>query len=74
MIFLSQYHPNWDLKYDLSEKGHYVTVHISYLKTKININQNISIQATNYAAHIDIFNFIQKSVFTTIHVLQSESL
>ena len=33
---LSQYNSYWDLKYDLSEKGHYFTVHISYFKTKIN--------------------------------------
>ena len=34
-----------------------------YLKTKINKNQNISIQAQLSAARIDIFQFIQKSIF-----------
>ena len=38
-------------------------VHISYLKTKINKNKNISIQAAFYDARIDIFQFIQKIVF-----------
>ena len=42
-LFLSQYNPNQDLKYDLSEKDQYFTVRISYFKTNININQNISI-------------------------------
>ena len=44
-------------------------VHTSYLITKINTNQKISIWAPYYAAHINIFKFIQNSVFTTIHVL-----
>ena len=39
--FLSQYHPNLALKYDLSEKGHYFMVHISYFITKIHKNLNI---------------------------------
>ena len=38
-------------------------VHISYFETKFNNNQNISIWAPLSAAHIDIFKFIQKSVF-----------
>ena len=33
------------------------------LKDKMNKNQNISIWAPHYTAHIDIFQFIQKSVF-----------
>ena len=45
------------------KKGHYFTVHISYLKTKINKVQNISIRASLSAARIDIFKFIQKSIF-----------
>ena len=44
------------------------------LKTKIIINQNISIRAPLSAAHIDIFQFIQKIIFTTIHVPQIDSL
>ena len=39
----SQYNPNWALKYELSKKGHYFTVRISYFETKINKNRNISI-------------------------------
>ena len=35
---LSQYNPNQNLKYDLSEKGHYFTVHISYFETIGNKN------------------------------------
>ena len=61
MSFLSQYHPNQDIKYDLYEKGHYFTVHISYFETKI--KKKISIQGPLYAAYIDIFQFVQKSVF-----------
>ena len=38
-------------------------VHISYLKTKIDKNKNISIRAPLYANHIDILQFIHKSVF-----------
>ena len=34
--FFSQYNPNEALKYDLSEKGHYFLVHISYFKTNNN--------------------------------------
>ena len=63
MSFLYQYNPNQAVKYDLSEKGHYFTVHISYFLTKTNKNKNASILASLYAAHIDIFQFIQKSVF-----------
>ena len=37
--------------------------HISYLKTKNNKNQNISVLEPLYAAHNDMFQFIQKSVF-----------
>ena len=61
--FLSQYNHNQALKCDLSEKGHYFTVHISYFETKINKNQTISIWAPLPASHIDIFKFIQKSIF-----------
>ena len=61
--FLSQYNPNWDLKYDHSEKGHYFTVHISYFKTKINENKNTTIQAPLSASRIDIFQFIHKIIF-----------
>ena len=61
--FLSQYNTNYALKYDLSEKGFYFTVHISYLKTKINKNQNISIWAPCSTAHINIFQFILKTYF-----------
>ena len=38
-------------------------VHISYLKSKMNKNQNISIRAPLSVASIDIFQLIQKSVF-----------
>ena len=61
--FLSQYNPNLALKYDLSEKDHYFTVHISYLETKINENKDISIWESLSAARIDIFQFINKRVF-----------
>ena len=37
--------------------------HISYFETKMNKDQNISILAPLSAAHIDTFQFIQKSVF-----------
>ena len=57
-IFLSQYNPNYALIYDLYEKCHYFTVHISYFKTKINKNRNVSIWAPLSAAHIDIFQFM----------------
>ena len=55
MRFLSQYYPNQNLKYELSEKGHYFTIHIPYFKIKINKNKNISIRVQLAAAHIDIF-------------------
>ena len=40
-------------------------VHMSYLKIKINKNQNISIQAPLSAARVDIFQFIQKIDYNT---------
>ena len=36
---------------------------MSYPKTKIDKNKNISIWATLSAAHIDIFQFIHKIIF-----------
>ena len=60
---LPQYNPNLALKYDLSEKGHCFMVHISYYETKIIKNHNISIWEPLYAAHFDMFQFIQKIIF-----------
>ena len=73
-IFFSQYNPNLALKYDFYEKGHYFTVRISYFEAKIILDQNVSVWVSLYADHIDIFQFIQKNVFTAIHVLKIESL
>ena len=72
--FLSQYNPNWALKYDLSGKGKYFTVHISHVITKSNNNQNILIWAPLSTSRIDIFQCIQKLCLTTIHVPQIDTL
>ena len=60
---MSQYNPNQALKYDLFEKGQYFTVQIYLTLNQNNKNLNISIRAPLSADHIDIFQFIQKSVF-----------
>ena len=44
------------------KKGQYFTVHLSYFETKVDKNKNISILATLSDDHIDVFQFIQKSI------------
>ena len=56
--FLYQYNPNWDLKYDLSERGHYFTVHISYFETKNNI-----IKTFQYEHHFLLLILVYFNVF-----------
>ena len=74
MSFLSQYNPNYTLKYDLSEKA--VNLRYIYLTLKPKL---IKIKTYQYEHHFLLlvliyFNLFRKVVLTTIRPPQIESL